>query len=90
MSTPVHLKYTAVDNFHPSRRTPEDRGGRFHVLERGQPLLFNLKSPDNAIVDRAFFEHYSDLPTSLAWQALGEGHGASGLAEIRQRTARLR
>lgn len=34
-----------------------------------------------------FYEHYSDLPISLAWQAFGEKKGASSLAEIRQRTA---
>ena len=48
------------------------------------------KSPDNAIVGGGFFEHYSDLPISLAWQAFGEKNGASSLAESRQQTARLR
>ncbi len=70
--------------------TPKTWGGRFRVLQRGQPLLFKLRSPDNAIVGGGFFEHYSDLPISLAWQAFGEKNGASSLAEIRQRTARLR
>ena len=70
--------------------TPRKWGGRFGVLERGQPLLFKLKSPDNAIVGGGFFEHYSELPISLAWQAFGEKNGASSLAEIRERTARLR
>ena len=70
--------------------TPNRWGGRFRVLERGQPLLFKLRSPDNAIVGGGFFEHYSDLPISLAWQSFGEKNGASSLAEIRQRTARLR
>ena len=37
-----------------------------------------------------FFEHYSDLPISLAWRAFGEKNGATSLAKIRQRTARLR
>ena len=70
--------------------TPRTWGGRFRVLERGQPLLFKLRSPDNAIVGGGFFEHYSDLPISLAWQAFGEKNGASSLAKIRERTARLR
>ena len=70
--------------------TPKSWGGRFRVLQRGQPLLFKLRSPDNAIVGGGFFEHYSDLPISLAWEAFGEKNGASSLSEVRQRTARLR
>ncbi|MXX70770.1 MAG: HNH endonuclease, partial [Gemmatimonadetes bacterium] len=70
--------------------TPRKWGGRFGVLDRGQPLLFKLKSPDNAIVGGGFYEHYSELPISLAWQSFGEKNGASSLAEIRERTARLR
>lgn len=70
--------------------TPKSWGGRFRVLQRGQPLLFKLRSPDNAIVGGGFYEHYSDLPISLAWEAFGEKNGASSLSEIRQRTARLR
>ena len=70
--------------------TPKRWGGRFRVLRRGQPLLFKLTSPDNAIAGGGFFEHYSNLPISLAWQAFGENNGASSLAEVRQRTARLR
>ena len=52
--------------------------------------MFKLRSPDNAIVGGGFFERYSELPISLAWQAFGEKNGASSLAEIRERTARLR
>lgn len=70
--------------------TPRKWGGQFRVLERGQPLLFKLKRPDNAIVGGGFYEHYSELPISLAWQSFGEKNGASSLAEIRSRTALLR
>ena len=42
--------------------TPKPWGGRFQVLSRGQPLLFKLRSPLNAIVGGGFFEHYSALP----------------------------
>ena len=70
--------------------TPKSWGGRFRVLQRGQPLLFKLRSPDNAIVGGGFFEHYSNLPISLAWEAFGEKNGASSLSEVRQRTAELR
>jgi len=69
---------------------PKKWGGRFGVLQRGEPLLFKLKSPANAIAGGGFFEHYSDLPISLAWQAFGEKNGASSLEAFQQRTSRLR
>ena len=70
--------------------TPKPWGGQFGVLTRGQPLLFKLKSPHNVIAGGGFFEHYTDLPIGLAWQAFGEKNGAPSLDEVRQRTAHLR
>ena len=52
--------------------TPKPRGGHFRVLTRGQPLLFKLKSRHNVIAGGGFFEHYTELPSGLAWQAFGE------------------
>ena len=69
---------------------PNIGGGRFGVLQRGEPLLFKLKSPANAIAGGGFFEHYSELPISLAWQAFGEKNGASNLEAFQQRTSRFR
>ena len=46
--------------------TPRPWGGEFGVLSRGEPLLFKLKKPHNAIAGLGFFEHYSELPLSLA------------------------
>ena len=51
--------------------TPKPWRGQFGVLTRGQPLLFKLKSPHNVIAGGGFFEHYTDLPIGLAWQAFG-------------------
>ena len=70
--------------------TPKPWGGRFRVLDRGQPLLFKLKSPHNAIAGGGFFEHYTSLPISLAWEAFDEKNGAASLEEVRRRIARLR
>ena len=70
--------------------TPKPWGGKFGVLQRGQPLLFKLRSPHNVIVGGGFFEHYTPLPISLAWQAFGEKNGATSLEDVRHRTARLR
>lgn len=70
--------------------TPKPWGGHFRVLTRGQPLLFKLKSPHNVIAGGGFFEHYTELPVGLAWQAFGEKNGAPSLDAVRQRTAHLR
>ncbi len=64
--------------------------GQFGVLRRGEPLLFKLKAPVNAIGGGGFFEHYTELPLSLAWQAFGDKNGARSLEELRLRTAPLR
>jgi putative restriction endonuclease len=69
---------------------PNPWGGRFRVLRRGEPLLFKLRAPMNAIVGGGFFEHYTELPVSLAWDAFAEKNGAGSLDELRLRTARLR
>ena len=70
--------------------TPKPWGGHFRVLTRGQPLLFKLKSPHNVIAGGGFFEHYTELPVGLAWQAFGEKNGAPSLDAVRRRTAHLR
>jgi putative restriction endonuclease len=69
---------------------PNRWGGRFGVLRRGEPLLFKLKAPFNMIAGGGFFEHYTELPISLAWDAFGEKNGARSLAEVRNSIARLR
>ena len=45
---------------------PNPWGGRFGVVRRGEPFLFKLKAPINAIAGGGFFEYYADLPMSLA------------------------
>ncbi|MEX2531604.1 MAG: HNH endonuclease [Gemmatimonadota bacterium] len=69
---------------------PKPWGGRFGVLSPGQPLLFKLKSPWNAVAGGGFFSHYTELPISLAWQAFGPKNGAPSLMDVRDRIARLR
>ena len=70
--------------------TPNPWGGSFGVLDRGQPLLFKLKAPHNAIVGGGFFEHYTQLPIGLAWDAFGEKNGVGSYRELQERIARLR
>lgn len=70
--------------------TPRPWGGQFGVVQRGGPVLFKLKAPHNAIAGGGFFEHYTKLPISIAWDAFTEKNGATTLEEVRQRTGRLR
>jgi HNH endonuclease len=69
---------------------PNRWGGQFGVLRRGEPFLFKLKSPVNAIAGGGFFEYYADLPMSLAWDSFGIKNGAASQQAVRERIARLR
>jgi HNH endonuclease len=62
----------------------------FKALSLGEPLLFQLRYPDNAIVGGGFLAHFSLLPVSLAWQAFGEKNGAASYTVMRERIERLR
>jgi putative restriction endonuclease len=58
---------------------------------RGEPVLFKLKAREGrAIVGGGFFEHFTTLPISIAWDTFEEKNGAASLTEVRQRIARLR
>jgi putative restriction endonuclease len=66
-------------------------GGRnFRALDLGQPLLFKLRYPVNAIVGGGFFAHFSRMPVSLAWEAFGEKNGTRSFAAMRESIVRLR
>lgn len=69
---------------------PTPWNGAFRALSAGQPLLFKLKSPWNAVAGVGFFSHYTPLPISLAWESFGENNGASSLQKVRENIGRLR
>lgn len=69
---------------------PKPWGGAFRALRRGEPLLFKLRAPVNAIVGGGFFERYDTLPLSLAWDAFGIKNGAASRQAVWDRIARLR
>ena len=69
---------------------PNPWGGDFRVLDRGQPLLFKLKSPYNAIAGGGFFTHYTEVPISQAWSTVATKNGTGTLEEMRARIGRLR
>ena len=62
----------------------------FRALTSGELFLFKLKAPVNRIVGGGIFTHAADLPSSLAWEAFGQGNGAASLAEMRARITRYR
>jgi putative restriction endonuclease len=63
---------------------------QFRALQPGEPFLFKLHSPKNFIVGGGFFVRYSQLPTSLAWDAFGTKNGVSSLVELKARVAKYR
>lgn len=69
---------------------PKTWGGEFGILRRGDPLLFKLKAPRNAIAGGGFFVHYTEMPLSLAWSAFGKRNGAATQDETWRRVSRLR
>ena len=62
----------------------------FRTLSPGEPFLFKLHYPDNAIVGGGFFTHSSRLPASVAWDAFGEKNGAASYEEMCRRIERYR
>lgn len=68
----------------PSGRT------RFRALQAGEPFLFKTHSPDNRIVGGGFFEHFTFLRASEAWDFLGLANGVDSLEELRARVQRYR
>lgn len=67
----------------------QPRGGRaFRTLAPGEPFLFKLHYPDNAIVGGGFFTHWSSLPASVAWAAFGAKNGAGTYEEMCRRIER--
>jgi putative restriction endonuclease len=70
--------------------TPQPGRGMFRAINRGELFLFKLKSPLNVIAGGGFFEHFTRLPVSLAWEAFGEKNGAESLESTRQRIEKLR
>lgn len=60
-------------------------GANFLALAPGQPLLFRLKAPYNAIAGAGFFVTFSLLPVSVAWDAFGVKNGVDSELAMRAR-----
>lgn len=73
-----------VNFWKPGSETP------FKALTPGEPFLFRLKSPRNAIAGFGYFAHFSFLPVSMAWDVYGIGNGAGTYSRMRERLLRIR
>ena len=62
----------------------------FGAISPGELFLFKLKAPRNVIGGFGVLSQASNLPLSLAWEALGVKNGVSSLDEMRDRVGRYR
>jgi putative restriction endonuclease len=63
----------------------------FRTLSPGEPFLFKLHYPDNAVVGGGFLTYSSRLlPAKVAWDAFGEKNGAPSYEEMCRRIERYR
>ncbi len=67
---------------------PSGRG--FAALAPGEPLLFKLKSPHNAIGGFGLFARYEQVTARLAWDAFDERNGATTFDEMCRRIEHYR
>ena len=65
-------------------------GRRFRALEPGEPFLFKLHAPANAVVGGGTFLWADSFPAWLAWEAFEEKNGAASFEEMRRRIERYR
>lgn len=56
----------------------------FRILTPGEPFLFKLKSPINAIGGMGFFSSHTFLPISVAWDVFGNGNGCDSFQELQR------
>lgn len=64
--------------------------GVFRALTAGQPFVFKLKSPINAIAGVGFFSSHTILPLSMAWDVFREGNGCASMEDLQRMILPLR
>jgi len=65
-------------------------GRRFSAIQTGEPFLFKLHYPDNAIVGGGTYLWSTTFPLSLTWEAFEQKNGAATIGEMRARVTRYR
>ncbi len=63
---------------------------RFRALQIGEPFLFKLHAPRDAIAGGGFFAHFSQLPYRTAWNYFQEKNGAASMSEMQRRIEKYR
>ncbi len=62
----------------------------FKVVEAGEPVIFRLKSPRNAIGGFGILERFTTLPDWYAWETFGQANGVRSYHELQARLAGIR
>jgi putative restriction endonuclease len=62
----------------------------FKVLQQGEPFLFKLKSPYNAIGGIGFFSSHTFLPINIAWDVFGNRNGCKTFLQFKEMIIRYR
>ncbi|MFY9489028.1 MAG: HNH endonuclease [Solirubrobacterales bacterium] len=57
--------------------------------DRGTPVIFKLKMPQNAICGFGFFSQYQRIPVWQAWELFGAANGVSSQAALTERIKRI-
>jgi putative restriction endonuclease len=66
-------------------------GGRsFRAIQPGDPFLFKLHYPENAIVGGGTYVWSTTLPLSITWEAFEQKNGAANRGEMRERVVRYK
>lgn len=66
------------------------RPGKLGVrAERGTPMIFKLKSPQNAICGFGFFSRYQRMPLWQAWEIFDTANGVASQSELLRRLSRI-
>lgn len=73
-----------VNFWQPSAQT------QFGAVEIGEPVIFKLHYPQNAVVGAGFFTWFSIQPSRLAWDSFAIRNGAGSYEEMRARIERYR
>ncbi|HUS01890.1 MAG TPA: HNH endonuclease [Chitinophagaceae bacterium] len=78
--------YNYVSSINPDDVNFWQPGGssNFKVLDKLEPFLFKLKSPNNAIGGVGFFSSHTFLPMSMAWEVFGNKNGCNTFYEFQK------
>jgi putative restriction endonuclease len=65
-------------------------GRHFTAIEKGEPFLFKLKAPYNAIGGVGFFSAYAAMSIAVAWEFFKERNGVASFRDLRLKIEKYR